>query len=70
MILTTKALKRELDKDSHLLAELHVAKELGMTLNQLQSNMTYAELSIWCAYFSLLNDRQDAAMKKARSSRR
>jgi len=47
-----------------------VAKELGLTLNQLQTNMTYAELSIWCAYFSLLNDKQDAVMKKARSSRR
>jgi hypothetical protein len=41
-----------------------------MTLNQLQSSMTYAELSIWMAYFSLMNDKQEQAMKKARSSRR
>jgi hypothetical protein len=41
-----------------------------MTLTQLQSNMTYAELSIWMAYFSLMNDKQEATMKKARSSRR
>jgi hypothetical protein len=63
-------LKRELDRDNTLLAELHVAKELGMTLTHLQSNMTYAELSIWMAYFSLMNDKQEATMKKARSGRR
>lgn len=50
------------------MAELHVARELGMTLNYLQANMTYAELSIWMAYFSLINDKQEDAFK--RSSRR
>ena len=63
-------LKAELEKDGTLLTELHVAKELGMTLSHLQNNMTYAELWLWTAYFGLSSDRQDAAMKKAKSGRR
>jgi len=41
-----------------------------MTLNQLQTNMTYAELQIWVAYFGLINDQQADAMKKAQRRRR
>jgi hypothetical protein len=41
-----------------------------MTLGQLQREMTYAELWIWVAYFGLTNDRQEQAMKKAKSVRR
>jgi len=40
-----------------------------MTLGQLQREMTYAELWIWLAYFGLLNERQEAEMKKAKTRR-
>jgi citrate synthase len=53
-----------------LLAELHVAKELGMTLGQLRREMTYEELWLWLTYFGLMNDQQEEQMKKARRGRR
>ena len=65
-----KALKADLDRDKTLFAELHVAKELGMTLGQLQRNMTYAELWLWMAYLGLVNDKQNEQLKKASRNRR
>ena len=44
-----------------------VAKELGMTVQQLHANITAEELMGWSAYFGIVNRRQDAAMKKAQS---
>jgi hypothetical protein len=46
-----------------------VAKELGLTLGQLNETMTQEELLLWSAYFGYLNAEQDKAMKKARSRR-
>ena len=51
------------------MAELGVAKELGMTLGQLRREMTYEELWLWCAYFSVVNDEQADQMKKANRRR-
>ena len=46
-----------------------VAKELGMTLQQLNENITLEELLGWSCYFSLLNKQQDEAMKASRRRR-
>jgi hypothetical protein len=67
---TSKVLKSQLKKENQLLAELHVAKELGMTLGQLRREMTYEELWLWLTYFGLMNDQQEERMKKARRGRR
>ena len=63
-------MKAQLKKDSSLLTELHVAKELGMTLGQLRREMTYEELWLWVAYFGVVNDNREEAMKKAGKRRR
>jgi hypothetical protein len=63
-------IKSQLKKETSLLAELHVAKELGMTLGDLRDKMTYEELWLWLAYFGLLHDREEEAMKKAQRRRR
>ena len=52
------------------MAQLFIAKELGLTLRSLQQQMTYAELWLWLAYFNLVNDQQEEAMNKARKRRR
>ena len=36
-----------------------VAKELGMTVQQLHDNVTPEELVGWSCYFSVINRRQD-----------
>ena len=46
-----------------------VAKELGMTVQQLHENITFEELLGWSAYFGVLNQQQEAAMRQARSRR-
>jgi hypothetical protein len=43
-----------------------VAKELGYTLQQLNQLITIDELFLWSAYFELLNEEQEAEMRKAR----
>lgn len=35
-----------------------VAKELGLTLNQLYESMTREELLLWSAYFGHINETQ------------
>jgi len=62
-------LKAELKKDNFLRLQLGVAKELGYTLTRLNGELTLEELYIWSAYFGLLNDEQEAAMKKAKRRR-
>ena len=47
-----------------------IDKELGMTLQQLNENITYEELLGWSCYFSILNKRQEEAMNKAKRRRR
>jgi len=49
--------------------QLGVAKELGYTLTRLCNEVTLEELFIWSAYFGLLNEEQEAQMKKARRRR-
>ena len=63
-------LKKQLKNENYLLAELHIAKELGLTLTQLREGMTVEEVWLWMTYFGLMNDEQDAAMKKAQKGRR
>lgn len=67
---TSKVLKAQLKKESSLLTELHIAKELGMTLGQLRREMTYEELWLWVTYFGVVNDQQEESMKKATRRRR
>ena len=63
-------IKSQLKRDGQLLTELHVAKELGMTLGDLRDRMTYEELWLWSAYFGLINDHQEEQSKKIRNRRR
>ena len=46
-----------------------VARELGMTVQQLHANVTPEELMGWSAYFSIINKQQEEAMEKARRRR-
>ena len=46
-----------------------VAKELGYTVQELWERVTPEELAGWSCYFSIINRRQDAAMKKAQRRR-
>jgi len=46
-----------------------VAKELGMTVQQLHQNITPEELLGWSAYFGILNQEQNEAMNKAKRRR-
>tara|TARA_R100001443_G_scaffold18840_1_gene30108 strand:- start:851 stop:976 length:126 start_codon:yes stop_codon:yes gene_type:complete len=41
-----------------------------MGLGRLREEMTYEEVWLWCAYFDLMNDQRDEAMKKAQRHRR
>ena len=61
--------EKELRKENQLLAELHIAKELGLTLTQLREGMTMEEIWLWMTYFALQNEEQEAAMKKAKGRR-
>ena len=63
-------IKAQLKNENQLLAELHVAKELGMTLGQLRRELTYEELWLWIAYFGLMNDQQEERLKKSQHGRR
>lgn len=63
-------LEAELKSDNLLMLQFGVAKELGMTLQQLNDNISLEELLGWSAYFSILNKQQDEAMNKAKRSRR
>lgn len=47
-----------------------VAKELGMTVQQLHDNITMEELLGWSAYFGIINKQQEEQMKKASRRRR
>ena len=45
-----------------------VAKELGMTVRRLLEEATEEELILWSAYFGILNEDQDRALKKAKGA--
>jgi hypothetical protein len=49
-----------------MLLSFAVAKELGMTVTRLWSEITPEEMLGWSAYFGYLNDEQEKAMKRAR----
>ena len=63
--MTSKALEKEIEEDGWMMLSFGVAKELGMTVQQLHQNITPEELMGWSAYFGIINRRQDQAMKKA-----
>ena len=46
-----------------------IAKELGITLSELKATMTAEEVIGWSAYFLILNEDQEAEMRKARRRR-
>jgi len=46
-----------------------VAKELGMSLSEVRTTMTFEELIGWSAYFKILNEDQEKEMEKARRRR-
>ena len=46
-----------------------VAKELSMTLAELQQKMTMEELLGWSAYFMVLNEDQQKAIDAAKQGR-
>jgi hypothetical protein len=52
-----------------VLAELHVAKELGLTLGQLRREMTMEEVWLWVTYFNLQVQEQEKAQRKAMRKR-
>ena len=58
-------LTKELAKENGVLAELHVAKELGLTLGQLRREMTIEEVWLWITYFNLQAQEQEKAQRKA-----
>ena len=62
-------LTRELAKESGVLAELHVAKELGLTLGQLRREMTTEEVWLWVVFFNLQAEEQEKAQRKAMRKR-
>ena len=43
-----------------------IAKELGMTVQQLHDNITVEELLGWSDYFSIVNKEQEKMMKRRR----
>ena len=43
-----------------------VAKELGMSLSEVRTTMTPEELIAWSAYFQILNEDQEKAMKRVK----
>ena len=57
-------------QDKSLLTQMFVAKELSMTLGQLQREMTPGELDLWCLFFDYQREQQDNAMKRASKGRR
>ncbi len=47
-----------------------VAKELGYSLRRLLDEVTEEELLLWSAYFGVINEQQEKAMKSAKRGRR
>ena len=49
---------------------MFVAKELGMSLGQLQRDMTQDELNLWVMFFEYQQEQQEKAIKRAGRGRR
>lgn len=56
-------------KDNWTLLIFGVAKELGMTVRRLLEEATEEELILWSAYFGIVNEDQEKAMKQAKRRR-
>ena len=56
-------------KDNWTLLIFGVAKELGMTVRRLLEEATEEELIMWSAYFGIVNEDQEKAMKQAKHRR-
>ena len=56
-------------KDNWTMLIFGVAKELGMTVRRLLEEATEEELIMWSAYFGIMNDDQEKAMKQAKRRR-
>ena len=52
-----------------MLLSFGVARELGMTVQQLHENITPEELLGWNSYFAIMNRHQDQAMRQAQRRR-
>ena len=48
----------------------YLAKELGMTVSQLQEHLTEQEMLLWSGYFGYTNDKQAEQQRKAQRRRR
>jgi hypothetical protein len=46
--------------------QLHICKELGLTLCELRHRMTDEEILLWSVFFEILNDQQDEAIRQAK----
>ena len=64
-----KVLQKEMRADNWTMLCFGVAKELGMTVRRLLEEATEEELILWSAYFGILNEDQDRALKKAKGRR-
>ncbi len=62
-------LARQLREKNGLVAELVVAKELGLTLGQLRREMTYEEVHLWLVFFELQNQEREKSMNAAKRRR-
>ena len=62
-------MEKEIKADNWMMLSFGVAKELGMTVQQLHQNVTPEELLGWSAYFAILNQEQNEAMNKAKRRR-
>lgn len=49
--------------------QLHICKELGLTLSELRHRMTEEEILLWSAFFGILNDDQEESMRRAKRGR-
>ena len=67
---TPKSLKGSSKKDGELSFLFFLAKELHMTVCELQERMTYEELALWSAYYEWTADMQREAQRKAQKRRR
>lgn len=67
---TPKALEEQLRKDTYMMLQFFVAKELGLTLNELRARMTETEILGWNAYFNIQADEERKAYERAKKGRR
>lgn len=67
---TTKAAKKELEKDNDLLAELVIAEKLGKTLNELRENVSAEEINLWLLFYDIRAEEEKRQRDMAKRRRR